>query len=296
MSNIVNKDKCNNIQKHTHVEDNNTSDQEQETQLDTANSHSGSRSYMDTTSNMIYHLDSEHKITKNNHIDRNIETFMEAACGKIMLKKQTEIETAMMTWMIDDCQLFYLLQTESFKTFMKVAVFGFKLLDLWSSRTDKPYIGITVGWLDLKNWTLKEGLLACEKIKGRYTDENIQDTIVQIIDRFQLKQKLVAATTDNGANVVKAIRLIDISHVPCSAHTLHLSVLKGLNIAKPFKKRITNLILFFYGSTKQTENLKNTQCKLNYPKIYKILIDIKTRWNSTYLAWCYLLELKNAII
>ncbi|CAG8839534.1 15595_t:CDS:1, partial [Cetraspora pellucida] len=87
MSDIVNKDKGNNIRKCTYVEDNNTSDQEQETQLDTANSHSGSGSYIwsyfkvlenkiyakyeickrkekcikykfySTTSNMIYHLD-----------------------------------------------------------------------------------------------------------------------------------------------------------------------------------------------------------------------------------------------
>ncbi|CAG8779244.1 19981_t:CDS:2, partial [Cetraspora pellucida] len=81
---------------------------------------------------------------------------------------------------------------------------------LWSSHTDEPYIGITVGWLDPKDWTLKEGLLAYEKIKRRHT---------------------VAATTDNDANVVKAIQLI----------------------------AYNQSYFVFHGSPKQTENLKNTQ-------------------------------------
>ncbi|CAG8668529.1 10973_t:CDS:1, partial [Cetraspora pellucida] len=69
---------------------------------------------------------------------------------------------------------------------------------------------------------------------------------------------------------------MEISHVPCSAHTLHLSISKGLNAAKAFKKHITNLILHFNGSPKQTENLKDTQCKLNYLTVYEVLLDVKT--------------------
>ncbi|CAI2184554.1 4250_t:CDS:2 [Funneliformis geosporum] len=51
--------------------------------------------------------------------------------------------------------------------------------NLWSSCNDEPYIGITAGWLNPIDWTLKEALLACEKINGKHTD--------------------------NGPNIVKAI-------------------------------------------------------------------------------------------
>ncbi|CAI2195598.1 17697_t:CDS:2, partial [Funneliformis geosporum] len=51
--------------------------------------------------------------------------------------------------------------------------------------------------LDPIAWTLKEALLACEKINGKHTGENIRDTIEQIIRQFQLEQKLFIATTDN---------------------------------------------------------------------------------------------------
>ncbi|CAG8853093.1 37615_t:CDS:2, partial [Gigaspora margarita] len=47
---------------------------------------------------------------------------------------------------------------------------------------------------------------------------------------------------------------------------------------------------------KNTENLRDAQRKLNYQKVYEVLLDVHTRWNSMYLAWKRLLELKNAIL
>ncbi|CAG8481191.1 20138_t:CDS:2 [Cetraspora pellucida] len=101
---------------------------------------------------------------------------------------------------------------------------------------------------------------------------------------------------DNGTNVVKAIQLIKTLHVLCTAHTLHLSVTKGLNATGAFKKYITNLILFFNDSPKNTENLRDAQCKLNYQKVYEVLLNVQTHWNLMYIAWKCLLELKNAIL
>ncbi|CAG8856777.1 10730_t:CDS:1, partial [Gigaspora margarita] len=69
-----------------------------------------------------------------------------------------------------------------------------------------------------------------------------------------------------------------------------------LNATGAFKKCITNLILFFNGSPKNTKNLRDVQHKLNYQKVYEVILDVHTRWNSTYLAWKCLLELKNAIL
>ncbi|CAG8796462.1 8120_t:CDS:1, partial [Racocetra persica] len=196
--------------------------------------------------------------------DRNIEGFFEVAC-----KKQPKIEIAILTWIIDDCQPFYLLQFKTFKSFMEVACPEFNVpsddkaqciinnayvqsieqltellqdtysvnitTDLWSSHSDELYIGVMARWIDSKNWSLKEVLLVCEKINERHTDKNIKDVIEEVIRQFQLNQKLFAATTNNGANIVKAIWLMEISHVLCAAHTLHLSIIKGLNAASIFK-------------------------------------------------------------
>ncbi|CAG8668515.1 10972_t:CDS:2, partial [Cetraspora pellucida] len=123
--------------------DNNTNDQEQETHVNAKSSNSENGSHVwhhfevlqdkiyaeckicrikgksvkykfhGTMSNMIYHLYNEHGIMKDNQTsyieDENIEAFMKVAHEKISPRRQLEIETAIMTWMIDDCQPIYLL-------------------------------------------------------------------------------------------------------------------------------------------------------------------------------------------
>lgn len=48
-------------------------------------------------------------------------------------------------------------------------------------------------------------------------------------------------------------------------------------------------------SPKQIGRLKKAQNDRGYPKILEIIQDVRTRWNSSYLAWSRLLELKVAI-
>ncbi|CAG8843048.1 19373_t:CDS:2, partial [Gigaspora margarita] len=38
--------------------------------------------------------------------------------------------------------------------------------------------------------------------------------------------------------------------------------------------------LYLLRSPKNTENLRNAQCKLNYQKVYEVLLDVCTYWNS----------------
>src|SRR5947207_5823562 len=102
--------------------------------------------------------------------------------------------------------------------------------------------------------------------------------------------------TDNGANIKKAISLMNkVENIGCAAYTLHLSITKGLIPIKQFIKRVNNLILFFALSPKQLGQLKEAQKDRGYSKTLEIIQDMRTRWNSSYLAWRRLLELKVAI-
>ena len=68
-----------------------------------------------------------------------------------------------------------------------------------------------------------------------------------------------------------------VESIGCAAHTLHLSVTKGLIPIKQFIKRVNNLILFFALSPKQLGRLKEAQKDRGYPKALEIIQDVRTR-------------------
>ena len=59
--------------------------------------------------------------------------------------------------------------------------------------------------------------------------------------------------------------------IGCAAHTLHLSVMKGLDVIKQFTERVNNIILFFTLSPKQSDRLKKAQEERGFPKLLKVL-------------------------
>ncbi|CAG8853442.1 45893_t:CDS:2, partial [Gigaspora margarita] len=77
-----------------------------------------------------------------------------------------------------------------------------------------------------------------------------------------------------------------IIRLPCSAHTLQLTINFALALVKPHICCIRKLVKFF-SSPKQSQRLYHTQ--------YELAQHIKTCWNSSYLAWKCLLILKPAI-
>ena len=68
-----------------------------------------------------------------------------------------------------------------------------------------------------------------------HTGEEIFDLVQYVKKDFVLADRLDAITTDNGANFVKAVRLL-IEHgvaeedIRCACHTLQLSIKKSLEV------------------------------------------------------------------
>src|ERR1043165_3141115 len=103
--------------------------------------------------------------------------------------------------------------------------------------------------------------------------------------------------------MVKGIRLLNENYItnverqPCAAHTLQLSVQEGLKQCKAIHRRVKSLQAFF-RLPKQAQRLREAQSGSNEDTVESpldVLTDVKTRWNSTYLAWKRILELHNSI-
>lgn len=69
-------------------------------------------------------------------------------------------------------------------------------------------MGVTVYWLDPINLVKSSKALACWRMFGRYTFENLAELLDKILNEFNLQKKTTLIVTDNAANFVKAFRYV----------------------------------------------------------------------------------------
>ena len=71
-------------------------------------------------------------------------------------------------------------------------------------------------------------MFSCLDIAPLYEDhtgQNIADAILDVLENWALdKDQLVAVTTDNGSNIVVALRNIAVVRVSCFGHNLDLAI------------------------------------------------------------------------
>ena len=99
--------------------------------------------------------------------------------------------------------------------------------DIWTSRRTQSYITVTAHALGA-DWTLKSFVLDTVRMTEAHTARNIKTELEDIMSSWDIKDKMFAIVTDNASNMVAAVGLMDIHHIPCFAHTLNLVVMDSL--------------------------------------------------------------------
>ena len=90
----------------------------------------------------------------------------------------------------------------------------------------------------------------------------IQEYLIGLFSEWEISSKINAIITDNGANVKKACNNIRIGErIPYAAHTLQLSIEKGLNSIRTLVNKCKNLITFL-ATDKKKQQLKESQIHL----------------------------------
>ena len=137
--------------------------------------------------------------------------------------------------------------------------------DMWTARNE-GYIGITCSYIN-SNFILNEITLTVNHIRYPHTAQYIAESLEETLEEWKLRDKVFIITTDNAANMKKAISDMDlVEWQGCSAHTLQLIIGRGLVPVKLLIVRIKWLINFFMRS-KQSEHLEDIQKK--YPNASK---------------------------
>ena len=114
--------------------------------------------------------------------------------------------------------------------------------DLWTSGGMDGFCGISAHFIN-QDWQLQHIVLDIVPVLPPHTGEAIKETLLETIIELDIAEKILAITTDNGPNMVRAIKLLkidmadkfnqDVFHIRCAAHVINLAVQKGLeNISK----------------------------------------------------------------
>ena len=165
-------------------------------------------------------------------------------------------------------------------------------IDLWSNCQMKAFTGITGHYIF--DWQLHKCVLACRRLKGRHTAENVYQEYEDTVFRFKVAEKVKHIITDNASNMKKGFRLpgyevekdetdedddeddddsneslldegrdvtnlLPIQHHWCFAHTLQLIIKDGFKASGHIGSTISKcsrLVSFVRKSTIASEDLE----------------------------------------
>ncbi len=102
--------------------------------------------------------------------------------------------------------------------------------DAWTSGANHAYVTLTIHYID-DQYSLLSHVLETSEF---HTARNIADGLEDSLSEWGLSEEnLVGVTTDNVANIVAAIYLLNWPnhHFPCYSHTLQLGVHKAMALS-----------------------------------------------------------------
>ncbi|CAG8545970.1 14368_t:CDS:2 [Cetraspora pellucida] len=288
--------------------------------------------YCNTPSTMKAHLHNKHQITKASLDKKSIDEFKKTPTlqsqltlqqsleiTKPHLKAQTQkLNNSLLRFIINSVQPLTIVEDKDFIRYSYDLDPKYKLpcRQVLKDKIDEAYYNNIIKIQQqinkakyVSHFISHEILLTIKEIPYPHTAIMIKEEVEKLINKFQLESKLYAIVSDNRSNVKSAINQLKIgTHIGCTAHTLQLSITKGIQEIDQLVIKCKNLIKFLSQDKKQQQlreaqlyliNQQGDNNKLDNEEKYVILNVVKannTRWNSVYYAFEHLIILKSAII
>lgn len=155
-------------------------------------------------------------------------------------------------------------------------------LDIWTeTMNEKSFLGVTIHFVE--NITFKSANIATKEMTFNHTAEYISAVFGDILKNWEIPiHKVTCAVTDNGANMVAAIKksLGDSKHLPCFAHTINLIVDSAIgNASSPVVdviKKVREIVKWVKHSVIQSDKLRQLQIGMEVPEgcTKKFILDV----------------------
>ena len=164
--------------------------------------------------------------------------------------------------------------------------------DIWSSKyNNTAFLGITMHYIN-NDWEAKKCLLDFISIEGSHTANLILNKLTNVLQDFNISDKVISLTTDNGSNMLACGRELaneleeeffnlTFSHNRCAAHIINLAVKAGMKYLDSSIIKLRKFVIKIRNSQLLVDDLKSI-CKIKGKKFLMPIQDIETRWNATY--------------
>ena len=179
-------------------------------------------------------------------------------------------------------------------------------LDLWTSAGMDSYGALCLTYID-KDFNLCCVLLACTAFPGSHTADHIRDWITSVLVKFNLTiSNFHTVTIDGDKTGRAAVENMGFLYVIiCVAHQLQRCVAYGIGWAPEKDPKMWQVKELLANARKLASYIKNspktidrlgTICKTMKLKNLRLLIDVVTRWFSTWLMLDRLMVMRTAIV
>ncbi|XP_076284838.1 E3 SUMO-protein ligase ZBED1-like [Lasioglossum baleicum] len=160
--------------------------------------------------------------------------------------------------------------------------------DGWTSRAVQSYLSLTLHYTTT-NFEIRRYMLNLHYLPKSHTSIYIQKTLVNLLSSWGINSmdKEIVFTTDNGRNLVKAIKLNKKwSRMPCFAHCLQLAIkctLQKLPQYNDIRKKCRAIATYFSRSSTARQKFMETQKLLEpHQTPLQLIQEVDVRWNSTH--------------
>ena len=156
--------------------------------------------------------------------------------------------------------------------------------DVWSNPTKScSLLSFTAQFVH--DACLRKVILSVAVLEKDHTGAHLASKLTAAIAAWNIGSKVHVGVRDNAANMTRAMHVAGIADMDCMAHTLQLAIHDALftqtsveNLVKKARKIVSHFKHSEQACRKMVECQKSSETAQ-----HKLLQDVKTWWNSTYV-------------
>lgn len=168
--------------------------------------------------------------------------------------------------------------------------------DMWTAQNQKRgFMAITGHWID-SAWTLQSRILSFVYVPHPHNAEVLSEELLKCFAEWNISRRLSSITVDNCTSNDAIVDILEerldlralplngkFFHMRCCAHILNLIVKDGLEIIEKSIENVRDSVAYWKATPKRSEIFREVCDSLSVEYKRKLVLDCKTRWNSTFL-------------